>query len=252
MIDLARVEEAGLNALQTPRQMFYDGWVLRLAPGKAKRARSVNAHFGSTLPVGAKIAHCERVYAARALPLLFRITPFVRPEALDTELAARGFDAHETTLVQTLPLDRAPDAPPPGDDLRIVEPAVDAFVDAAGELRGSSDAERAAHRERLADCPVDARRVLVLVEGKPVAAGLAASEGDVVGLFDIVTSPDARGRGHATAVMRWLLARAWERGARLAYLQVEAANAAALRIYARQGFATAYTYHYRARPGECR
>ena len=47
----ARVEEAGLNALQTQRQMFYDGWLLRVSPGVAKRARSVNAHFGSTLPV---------------------------------------------------------------------------------------------------------------------------------------------------------------------------------------------------------
>ena len=47
-LDLARVEEIGLNALQTQRQLFYDGWLLRVSPGKAKRARSVNAHFGST------------------------------------------------------------------------------------------------------------------------------------------------------------------------------------------------------------
>jgi len=50
-LDLRRVEEASLNALQTQRQYFYDGWVLRVSPGKARRARSVNAHFGSTLPI---------------------------------------------------------------------------------------------------------------------------------------------------------------------------------------------------------
>ena len=44
-IDAARVEEAGLNALQTQRQLFYDGWLLRLSPGKARRARSVNRPF---------------------------------------------------------------------------------------------------------------------------------------------------------------------------------------------------------------
>ena len=38
--DLRRVEEIGLNALQTQQQLFYDGWLLRLSPGKAKRARS--------------------------------------------------------------------------------------------------------------------------------------------------------------------------------------------------------------------
>ena len=85
----ARVEEAGLNALQTQRQLFSDGWLLRLSPGKARRARSVNAHFGSTLPLDAKIARCERLYAAHELPTLFRVTPFVQPPRLDDALVER-------------------------------------------------------------------------------------------------------------------------------------------------------------------
>ncbi|HVE50611.1 MAG TPA: hypothetical protein VNG69_13470, partial [Casimicrobiaceae bacterium] len=70
-----RIEEAGLNNIHTRRQLVYDGWLLFLSPGSAKRARSVNAFFGSTLAVDEKIAHCERIYTERGLPLLFRITP---------------------------------------------------------------------------------------------------------------------------------------------------------------------------------
>ena len=103
-IDAARIEEAGLNALQTQLQLFYDGWLLRLSPGKAKRARSVNAHFGSTLPVAAKIAHCEALYARHGLPALFRITPFVQPPDLEAALAARGYGTFEPTLVMARPL----------------------------------------------------------------------------------------------------------------------------------------------------
>jgi hypothetical protein len=44
-LNLARVEEIGLNALQTQRQLFYDGWLLRVSPGKAKRARSWLASY---------------------------------------------------------------------------------------------------------------------------------------------------------------------------------------------------------------
>ena len=154
--------------------------------------------------------------------------------------------------MQALALERAPEAPPADDDTTIVEPPVDRFVDAVAALRGSPTGQREAHRERLRDSPLDARRVLVLDGETPVAAGLAAREGDVVGLFDIVTAPAARRRGHATRLAAWLLARAWERGARLAYLQVDDANAAAIAVYRRFGFATRYTYHYRARPGECR
>ncbi len=110
-LDLKRVEEASLNGLQTQRQLFYDGWLLRLSPGKAKRARSVNAHFGSTLPLAQKIAYCERVLRERGLPTLFRITPFVAPGDLDDELAARGYEAFEPTLVQLARLDRPPESP---------------------------------------------------------------------------------------------------------------------------------------------
>ena len=104
MIDARRIEEAGLNALQTQRQLFYDGWLLRVSPGSAKRARSVSACFGSTLPLADKIAHCERVYGERELPALFRITPFDRPRDLDGALAARGYIAFDRSLVQAVEL----------------------------------------------------------------------------------------------------------------------------------------------------
>ena len=39
----ARFEDAGLTCSQPPQQSIYDGWLLRYSPGKAKRAKSVNA-----------------------------------------------------------------------------------------------------------------------------------------------------------------------------------------------------------------
>jgi len=46
------------------------------------------------------------------------------------------------------------------------------------------------------------------------------------------------------------LRKAWEMGARNAYLQVQADNVAARRLYAQFGFAERYQYWYRGRPGE--
>jgi len=249
----ARIEEAGLNAVQTQRQVFYDGWVVRLSPGKAKRARSVNAHFGSTLPLDAKIDHCERLYASRGLPTLFRITPVQHPPALEAALDARGYVAFDSTLVQLRSLAAPPDvARRDGDaDVVLSTPAIPAFVDAVGTMRGSSAVQCAAHLERLANTPLPMLALLARVDGEAVGAGQVALDGDLAGVFDVVTSETARGRGIATRIVERLLAWAWEHGAAHAYLQVQGENASALRIYERFGFATAYEYHYRGRAGAC-
>src|SRR5437764_6445122 len=108
--DLRRIEESSLNSLQTQRQLFYDGWLLRVSPGKAKRARSVNPYFGSTLALDIKLDHCERVYAACELPTLFRMTPFSQPPGLERALDDRGYVVFQPTYVQLAALDRPPEA----------------------------------------------------------------------------------------------------------------------------------------------
>ena len=248
--DARRIEEIGLNNLQSRRQLLYDGWIVFLSPGRAKRARSVNAFYGSTLPLVEKIGRCESLYARHGLPALFRITPFVHPARLDATLAARGYVEFEPTLVMTASLD-APPVRPYLVDLEMTAPLPETFVDVVGAMRGSPPSQRAAHLERIAQSPHDIRPVVAYRDGRPVASGVLSVEGDVAGLFDIVTEPALRGQGIGSEVVGTLLARAWERGARTAFLQVAEQNAAAISIYRRYGFVDRYRYHYRARPGEC-
>jgi N-acetylglutamate synthase len=249
--ELQRIEEAGLNALQTQRQLFYDGWLLRLSPGTAKRARSVSAHFGSSLPVEAKIAYCENVYARHGLSTLFRMTPLDRPADLDRELGARGYEAFGETLVQTISLERPPELPGLADDVTLEAPDTFAFVEAVASLRGSTAQQRDALAERLVNSPLEKRHAVVRAGGRVVCTGQVVVEGGLVGVFDVVTADDARGRGYATLACASLLSWAWQHGAHAAYLQVSADNAPAIAAYRKFGFATAYTYHYRGRPGEC-
>jgi GNAT superfamily N-acetyltransferase len=57
--------------------------------------------------------------------------------------------------------------------------------------------------------------------------------------------PDGRRRGAGRALLGALAGWGLRIGCGRLYLQVEVENAAALRLYARAGFATAYGYHYR-------
>jgi len=239
----ARIEEAGLNASQPPEQLLYDGWLLRHSPGKARRARSVNAIAEGRVPLSEKIARCRNVYAQTGLPCLFRITPFSRPAGLDDALARLGFAADEETRVMTLPL--GDEVQSPRHELR--EIGIDEFAQRAGELRGSSAQQVAAHATRLAAAPplLKARRLALVDSGRIVAVGQSVRELDLVGLYDIVTAEAVRNRGLATALTTELLRRALSDGATTAYLQVSADNIAARHVYRKLGFVDLYAYWYR-------
>ena len=243
--DTRRLEELGLNSSVPPGQLLFDGWLLRLSPGKAKRARSVNAIYPSRRELAEKIAHCERVYAAAGLPAIFRITPFSEPSSLDAELERRGYGRFDDTAVESAAIDRAH-----LDDAAAEPLALADWVEAVGALRGSPIAHRAAHRVRLDGMPLEKRPVAIRVDGRIAATGLAIVEGDWMGLFDIVTDEGLRRRGHGRAIVAALLGTGWEAGARHAYLQVKSDNEPARRLYREFGFAERYTYWYRGRPGE--
>jgi ribosomal protein S18 acetylase RimI-like enzyme len=243
--DARRIEELGLNSSAPPGQLLYDGWILRMLRGKAKRARSVNAVYPSTAPLEEKIGYCERLYRAAALPAIFRITPFSQPAGLDRELAARGYLRFDPTAVEVAAIDRAllGEAEAQPMDLS-------AWVEAVGQLRNSPITHRSAHLERLQASPLTLRAVAVKSQGRVLATGLTIIEDDCAGLFDIITADEARRQGHARTVVSSLLRHAWELGARHAYLQVQQENVAARRLYARYGFEEKYLYWYRGRPGE--
>jgi len=240
-----RIEELALNSSAPPAQLLYDGWMLRVSPGKAKRARSVNAIYPSTLPLAEKIAYCERFYASAGLPAIFRITPFSQPPQLEAELARRGYGRFETTAVQEARI-----AAPPAFPAGARELAIGPWVEAVAQLRGSPAAHLAAHRARIEALPLARCALAIEEDGVVVATGLAIVEDGVAGLFDIATDAGRRRRGHGKRIVAALLARAAALGAHHAYLQVEAGNAPAIALYAGFGFAGAYHYWYMGRPGE--
>jgi len=248
---LSRIEDAGLNASAPPEQRWLDGWLLRLSPGKAKRARCINAVAAGRRPLDERLALAAAAFREAGLPLILRVTPFTRPASLEEELSARGWRRFDDTRVMVWRDFRgAPDAVPPGE----VE-AVDAQACArtVGELRGSPPGQIAAHARRLQASPVPYRGFVWRAPGPRravLACGQIAREAELVGLYDVFTAPAARGQGRATALCRWLLAQAAAQGARHAYLQVEGDNAPARAVYHRLGFADAYAYAYHYRTPE--
>jgi ribosomal protein S18 acetylase RimI-like enzyme len=249
---LSRIEDAAINASAPPQQRWFDGWLLRFNPGKARRARCIHALAEGRLPLQDKLARCATMYREAGLPMVLRITPFSQPAGLDDALDTSGLQRVDPTWVmvspEMVPAEGSPQAPAGLHWARL--DAAD-YAAAVGALRGSSDAQIAAHAQRIAMSPVPYHGHVLRRDddGRALACGQFVREDNLVGLYDVITDPAHRGQGLAQRLCRHLLATAHEAGARTAYLQVEGDNRVAQRLYQRLGFTHAYTYHYRQMPG---
>jgi ribosomal protein S18 acetylase RimI-like enzyme len=250
---LTRVEDASLNAASTPLQWWQDGWIVRACPGKARRSRCINAVAEGRLPLDEKLDRALALYRAKALPALMRMTRFSRPESLEAELQDRAWTAIDDTRVLVCQDLRTPAIEP---DLglpagtRWMELAAAPYAEAIGQLRGSPPAEREAQAQRLQHAPVRHRGYAIqrADDGTVLACGQFAREDELVGLFDVCTLASARGQGLAKMLCKRLLSLSVHEGATTAYLQVEANNTAAGRLYLGLGFSEGYAYHYRQAP----
>lgn len=238
-----RIEEASLNAWPAPRQLLYDGWIVRFADGYTKRANSVTPLYPSMLDLETKIDSCERLYREHGLPAIFRLTSWSSPPGLDEALAARGFCRVDLTLV--LHLDLTAGAPPlPA--VRLIDGAPQEWLRTFTHLRGGRVEDAPRHAAILGALTTPALYASIAgADGEPAACGLAVLEGDMVGLFDVVTSPSQRRRGYGRALVSGMLHWAQGAGAHHAYLQVVRENAPARALYDGMGFHQAYHYWYR-------
>ena len=252
---LSRVEDGGLNASAPPQQRWMDGWLVRFSPGKARRARCVNAVARGRLPLEQKLRLAADVFAEAGLPMAVRITRFTEPPELDAQLAARSWQTVDDTRVMvaaTLPSamlasGAASPGAPSGLTFQRLPPA--SYAAAVGALRGSAQERIAAHAQRLTMSPVPYQGfAFCAADGSVQACGQFAREGALVGLYDVFTRPSARGQGLAQLLCERMLALAASAGATVGYLQVDGANTTARRIYQRLGFVDGDGYHYRQPP----
>ncbi len=247
MIDqdvILRIEEAAFNAWPALNVLLYDGWLLRFANGYTKRANSVNGLYQSQLPLVTKIKYCETIFVQQSLPPIFRLTPLIDPHELDQQLHTRGYKLIHRSAVHWLDLQEF--APVPNNRTVILTgpQAIDDWLFSFHDLNPQRQ-DVTTHKQMLQRTLGSLCLMVLPVNNRVVACGLAVAEGDYLGLFDIVTAVDKRRRGYGLEITTSLLAWGQSMQARYAYLQVMKHNHPATSLYHGLGFQELYTYWYR-------
>jgi len=248
--EMLALERASLNAWPAAMGLWDRDWLLRLTPGAgSRRINSVNIFSSQDIVdadarVGRMIGHFDR----HGIEPVFRWTPLFAKPVTD-HLLGLGWSLTAQTVVMTRPVAvgeavRTATTGHP-DAVHVRNCDVVPWIEKLTAVDPSA-APAAAVMQRTLDGIVPAcnRLVLEAADGQPVACALAVADGTYLGLLLVHVSADRRRRGLGAALLSAAMEFGAQTGARTAWLQVEAANTAALALYAGAGFEQRYRYIY--------
>jgi ribosomal protein S18 acetylase RimI-like enzyme len=244
------VERCAYDAWPAEEVFHLGGWRLRATGGVTRRGNSVwPGDQSGDLSLEERIDRVEAWYGERGLRPAFQVHALAVPEGLDAALDARGYTVDAPVSVQlassvdaaTLPL--SPSLAP----ARVAAGLTQEWFDVSAH-RGRFSATADVYRRLLERIGPRARYALVDVDGRPGAVGLGVlGAGAQMGIFSMLTVPEARRRGAGRSILRALAEAARTERRTELYLLVELANAPAWALYASASFQEVYGYHYRVK-----
>ncbi|ASY64074.1 Histone acetyltransferase HPA2-related acetyltransferase [Sinorhizobium sojae CCBAU 05684] len=240
-----RLEAVGFRAWPAT-SVHYDGsWLIRLTTGHpSKRLNSVNPLDPSDYrDIGIRLEKAARRFAEHGRVLTVRQTPLTPPQMI-AHMDEAGWPAFGRSLVLALDLAER-DFGDGMDHLPIKD--VGRFADAR-LLIGKEEPESKEALIGIIDA-IKPETGLFLFEDReigPTAVSLVVHDNDLAGIMQFAVAEAVRRQGVGNALLDASLRWGRLRGAKKAWMQVEADNEAAISLYRKAGFSEVYRYVYRA------
>jgi ribosomal protein S18 acetylase RimI-like enzyme len=231
-----------INAWPALSTLVLGDWVLRFANGYSGRANSATPlAYGAELD-DAMLDMLEELYRADGLPPTIRLTPLVA-EATRAAVLARGYRVKDASFGMIAPLAGLPVSEEA--ELQIeARPELEWIAGVAARQSGVKT-----HAGNLAAIVEKVRLPAAfaswLVEGEPVAFGMAVAERGMAEIGLICVDPAHRGKGLGRRIVAGLMGWAGAMDCHSAYLQVEQSNAIAIGLYRSLGYRQLYAYETR-------
>lgn len=239
-IDVASLERAIVKAVSPPAVLELGGWICAFDDGTVSRARSAAPLSHAVIDPTSVVAIRDE-YFTRGLAPMFRIPRSTAFARVDSELARFGMDAQQPTDVQVARASEVARAALHA-DVRIDAAPDDAW--ASVFLGEGFDPVDGASRVRALTRAPGSLFASIREGDRVVAAGVLALGHGWGSIHGMRTALSHRGQRLATRVLAGLAQAAIDRGHDRLMLQVESANDAAQKLYARCGFERAWTYMY--------
>lgn len=237
-----RLEAVGFRAWPAASAAYDGSWQVRLTGGHpSKRINCVVPLDPSDYKDAAlRMERTGKRFADYGRELTFRETPLMAPPLVEL-LQDRGWKSFDESLVMSVSLVGL-ELPDTLDHLPTQD--VGLFLDGCIALGEAGPESRAALAEIIGSIRPDRGMFVIAPEGEPLATALCVRDNDLAGIFSLAVSQEQRRSGLGTEILSAALRWARISGATTAWLQVTATNEAAIGLYRRFGFSTAYAYRY--------
>jgi ribosomal protein S18 acetylase RimI-like enzyme len=242
--NVRRLEAVGFRAWPAASVQYDGSWLIRLTAGHdSKRLNSVNPLDPSdSRDIAIRLEKAARRFSDYGRPLTVRQTPLTPPELI-AYMDERHWPVFSESIVMMADI-------PPNDTTEAVEHLplrdVGRFVDARLQICGESAQEKAGLSEIInAIKPECGLFLFESPEDGPIAVSLAVHDNDLAGILQVAVADAVRRQGIGSSIVNASLRWARLRGARTAWLAVEASNEPAIQLYRKFGFKDIYRYCYR-------
>ena len=241
------LEELTANAWSPEISQVLDGWHMGYSRGVTWRANSV-------FPIGdygrytlkEKLSFVEDFYKRFKHYPTFKLTKASQPSELEAELVKRGYVSSDLTEVRISNANETMDNTisvlpcPARIETNLTDEWFDFYVRSSGYSEIGIEVRHGV-LERIGSVKGFA---MVEIEAELAAVGLGIIERGWLGIYCMATTTDQRRLGGATQVLNSLAEWGLSQGSEKMYLQVEADNDPAKRLYTRAGFEFLHSYQY--------
>jgi ribosomal protein S18 acetylase RimI-like enzyme len=238
--DVESLERATLDAVAPAEVGTLPGWLLPFDTTTVGRAISAVPLRHTDLDT-ALIAQIEARYARRNLKTQFRVADVPGLATLQQALREHGYSAQQATLTLVGTVAQWPQLRP---ELAIQLSAQATQAWASVYLSSDFDPQDGANRVRALSRSQHLVFACLSDATGAIAAGTAAFSQGWASLHGLRTVARERGKGCARSLIAALGQEAQARNVKRCFLQVEANNAPAIKLYRSLGFQTAWLYHY--------
>jgi ribosomal protein S18 acetylase RimI-like enzyme len=248
--EIKRFQEFLLNSWPAKHYYFLNGWILRFNDGITSRANSVFPirYTGTQKTLTEDIKMVETAYKAHNLPVLYTMHEFHEPKNLKEELLSRAYQPVAQTNALGIRINEIESTPINNDfEYLLFNSRVDEISDFLSKYsRWNFEDQKIIQRinERII-IPIKCY-MLTKYQNEIIGTLLAVlvPQGYVY-IGDVLVHPDYRRKGIASSMFNYLV-REWvvHNSVKTIWLQVEADNLNANKLYTKLGMKKIYNYYY--------